>query len=160
MKQAEDNFHITAELDLPWENIRAIRERIGARLATRDTGIRTSTMMAASELLENAMKYGEPVPAASRIRFDLTVSETTIELVVSNGCSDIGWVDALRECIERVRFSADRESLFTERLEQLLDNPNQSARLGIYRIGFEGAFDLRCSYQDKVVQITATRSLT
>jgi len=40
----------------------------------------------------------------------------------------------------------------------LLAHPDESGKLGVYRIGFEGGFELACEYTKSVVTVTATRN--
>ena len=53
--------------------------------------------------------------------------------------------------------AADKQALYLARLEELLANAEESGKLGIYRIGFEGGFDLQLDYTNHVVTVTATR---
>ena len=49
------------------------------------------------------------------------------------------------------------EQLYVARLQELMNNPTQSTRLGLYRIGHEGKFDLDYSYGEQILELTARR---
>jgi len=59
--------------------------------------------------------------------------------------------------VEQLRNTEDPASLYLERLQQLMQDPNDSGQLGIYRIGFEGRFQLTCDYADEVVHVRGVR---
>ena len=115
-------------------------------------------MMTASELVENAVKYGEDVPAARCISFALTVDDETIRIEVSNGSTDKDGVRNLQSRVNEIARTPDKAALYVARLEKLLIEPAENGNLGLYRIAFEGQFDLACRYVDEVVTVTATRT--
>lgn len=115
--------------------------------------------MTACELLENAIKYGEEVPAARAIVFTLSLVEGSVDIVVVNGCTDRSSVDRLLCRIQSLRDASNKAELYVERLQELLVGPSESANLGIYRIALEGGFALDATYADEVVTVTATRRL-
>jgi len=49
------------------------------------------------------------------------------------------------------------DQMLTKRLQELMNNPTQSTRLGLYRIGHEGKFDLDYSYGEQILELTAKR---
>ncbi|MBN2196934.1 MAG: hypothetical protein JW751_29285 [Polyangiaceae bacterium] len=121
--------------------------------------LRNAASMVASELLENAIKYGEGVPDAPTIEFSFTLEAGQILIVVRNGATLESNVRRLQEHIEALNRAEDRSSLYLLRLEELLEQPAQNSGLGVYRIGYEGEFDLECTYVDRVVTVTASRSI-
>ena len=124
-------------------------------------GLRAAAQMVASELLENAIKYGEAVPAAPQINFVFRSDERRMTIIVSNGLHSELNYERLRSHVEALAAAEDPAAVYVARLQELMDNPTQeSAGLGIYRIGLEGGFALECRYQDRVVSVTATRSIS
>jgi hypothetical protein len=135
-----------------------MRGRVAEALKEADESLRAATVMVTSELLENAVKYGEEVPAAQNIKVSLTVTEASIIVKVINGSADAKGVAALARRVDEIMSAPDKSVLYFARLEQLMSDPTESGRLGLYRIAFEGQFDIQLSYQDQVVVITATRN--
>ena len=114
--------------------------------------------MVASELLENAIKYGEAVPTAPEIAFIFTLSEEELRIVVANGAYGGRNVQRLQQHVAALKDAENRVALYTARLQALLAEPNQVTGLGIYRIGLEGGYELECTYENNVVTVIATRS--
>ena len=140
-----------------WPNVREIRQRVGAALKDCPAQLRSAAVMTASELVENAIKYGESVPAARTVTFSLEATSGEVRIRVANGSTNAHGVAELGRRVEEVRGAADKQALYLARLEQLLAEADESGKLGIYRIGFEGGFDLECDYSNEVVTMTATR---
>jgi len=142
-----------------WANVRAVRASVRELLLDYPSEFNHAATMVSSELLENAIKYGEGVAAAPMIQFHLGLVDEMIQVKVINGSTDPVAVDELMCHVRLVRESSDKAALYQARLEQLLMHPSTSAKLGIYRIAHEGRFDIDCAYVNEVVTVTATRSL-
>jgi anti-sigma regulatory factor (Ser/Thr protein kinase) len=140
-----------------WPNVREIRQRVGIALEGCPAQLRSAAMMTASELVENAIKYGESVPAASTVTFVLDASPGLLYMRVVNGSTNAHGVAELQRRVQELRTAEDKQALYLARLEQLLADADESGKLGIYRIGFEGGFDLQLEYTNDVVTVTATR---
>jgi hypothetical protein len=154
-----NEFTIRARLEPVWGTIRTIRADIMRRLEGCAEGIRSATGMVASELLENAMKYGGAAPSTPTIEFELCVTGELLRLAVTNGIAESADLTRLAARIAEVNAAEDKAKPYIRRLEQLLERPSERAGLGIYRIGFEGQFELRCSEKDGAVTVIATRSM-
>jgi len=115
--------------------------------------------MVASELVENAIKYGENVANHPGIEVSLVCDGRTLSLTVANGASSSEAIRELERHTNELAQSPDKAELYMKRMLALMDHPDGCSRLGLYRIGFEGQFDLECSYDDGVVRMTATRAL-
>ncbi len=129
-------------------------------LADAPPELQSATMMTASELVENAIKYGESVPAAPKIGVALTLADNKVRIETVNGSRNPSRVAVLLVTVDQIAKAPDREALYLARLEQAMITPSASGQLGLYRIAFEGRFDLSCSYDDGVVRVTATRALS
>jgi hypothetical protein len=151
------NAHIALTVPHAWHHIRLTRKRVTDALVDADSVLRSAGAMTASELLENAIKYGEDVPAAPNISFSMVAEGGRLQFEVSNGATQTSGVRELQQRIDEVSRAPDKATLYMRRLEQLLANPTESGKLGIYRIAFEGKFDLECRYFDQVVTVIATR---
>lgn len=142
-----------------WEMVRKLRLQVDAELADYARELRSAASMTASELVENSIKYGEIVAGAPVIRFSMKVENGTISIQTINGCTDDAGVALLMSRVQETTHSANRAALYIARLEQLVENPSGSARLGVYRIALEGGFDLECTYENHVVTVTASRGV-
>lgn len=151
---------MTVHISLPhtWDHIRQIRNRVGEALKDADPSLRSAVVMVTSELVENAVKYGENVRAAPQIDVALEMGPEAIVIHVRNGSTDERAVDTLKERVDEIMSAPDKSVLYLARLEELMADPTETGRLGLYRIAFEGEFDIAFSYGDQVVTMTATRN--
>jgi anti-sigma regulatory factor (Ser/Thr protein kinase) len=145
------------KIPLIWQHVREVRDAVNASLAFAPHRIREAAAMAGAELVENAVKYGEELPGMAAISFSISASDERVTMQVSNGSRDIAAVQELMQRVDRLRNAESPESLYLERLEELMDDPTDSGQLGVYRIGFEARFKLACEYQESVVTVTAVR---
>lgn len=152
------DVQIQASIEPIWSTVRKTRKQIVEELAEHPAELRTAAAMVASELLENAIKYGEAVLGAPNIEFSFSLEDGRVRIAVTNGTRSALNVERLQERIEALNRAEDRSSLYLRRLEELLEHPAQNAGLGVYRIGYEGGFDLECFYDNDVMTVTATRS--
>jgi hypothetical protein len=141
-----------------WDHIRQIRSRVAEALKDTDSSLRSAAVMVTSELVENAVKYGEEVPAARHISVSLAMGSNSIVIQVKNGSADANAVDALARRVDEIMSAPDKSVLYLTRLEELLSNPIETGKLGLYRIAFEGQFDIHFSYTNQVVTMMATRN--
>jgi hypothetical protein len=157
---AIESLLINTSIRPMWSSIRAIRVAVQTALAQYDDELAEAAIMVSSELLENALKYGEEVEAAPVIQFYLGLIDAAIVVRVANGSTDTEAVEDLKRHVRLVNQSDDKGALYQARLEELLMCSCTSSKLGIYRIAHEGRFDIDCSYHKDVVTVTATRSLS
>lgn len=150
-----------ALLDMPlrtmWSEVQDVRDKVEALLADLPAEAREATVMTASELVENAIKYGEPVPAAPHATVSLDRDGDLVRVVVRNGAASEAGARELLAHVARLAAAHDRMALYVDRLRELMTSPGGASRLGIYRIGCEGGFDLAADFADRVVTVTATR---
>jgi hypothetical protein len=142
-----------------WSEVQEVRERVETLLADLPTEVRAATVMTASELVENAIKYGESVPAAPHASVALDYDGQRVEVIVKNGVASPESVEALRAHVARLAAATDRTALYIQRLQELMMSGGGSTQLGIYRIGCEGNFDVECEYANQVVTVRATRQV-
>jgi anti-sigma regulatory factor (Ser/Thr protein kinase) len=140
-----------------WSRVREVREHVARLVEQAPPALRAASIMTASELVENAIKYGETVAGAEAVSFVFHAAPDRIRIEVKNGSTNRAGVAELRRRIEEISSAEDRQAMYLFRLEELLRCPDQSGKLGIYRIGFEGGFELGFDYVDDVVTVTATR---
>ena len=142
-----------------WSEVRQIRHDIGDLLRACPRELRNATAMTASELLENAIKYGQSAPGAPSIEFSLRMAPDCLRVEVTSGTSDPTAVARLRQRIRELSSAEDRASYCIKRLEDSARSPVRPGDRGLYRIGSEGGFDLECLMVDRVVTVVATRRI-
>ena len=149
--------HLQLSFEPMWPNVREIRQQVGTALEACPEQLRNAAIMTSSELVENAVKYGESVPAAKTVTFQLEAAADLLSIRVVNGSTNARGVAELQRRVQELRRAPDKQALYLARLEELLTQADESGKLGIYRIGFEGGFDLHLDYTNDVVSVTATR---
>jgi hypothetical protein len=150
--------HLQLSLEPMWPTVREIRQRVGSALQDCPDHVRSAAIMTSSELVENAIKYGESVPGAKAATFVLDATAESVSIRVVNGSTNRLGVAELERRVRELRQSADKQALYLARVEELLADDEENGNLGIYRIGFEGGFELELDYTNQVVTVTATRN--
>ena len=154
---------LSIAIDPIWGTVREIRAKVSALLTPYSTELRLAATMTASELLENAIKYGESVARAPRIVFSLGLADGIIRIETVNGCNDHENVQRLQARLHRLATTEDPKALYLNSIEELLALASAATSggsgLGLYRIAAEGGFTLSCHYEDGVVSVLATRSI-
>jgi hypothetical protein len=154
-----EKLHIKTDRRPDWSEVRTIRESVASAVSDLSEEVREAAVMAASELVENAIKYGERVANHPGIEVSVVCDAHTLSLTVSNGTSNHEAVRELKRHTDALAASQDKFELYMNRIHTLMEQPDGCSRLGLYRIGFEGLFELACSYDDNVVRMTATRAI-
>jgi anti-sigma regulatory factor (Ser/Thr protein kinase) len=142
-----------------WSEIGKIRQHVALALSGLGASLRDAAVMVVSELVENAIKYGESIPNAPGIEVSVVRDHTRLSVSVASGTKDEETARRLRGYTEALAASQDKLGLYVARAQSLADAPEPHTRLGLYRIGLEGAFDLHCTHADGVLRMTATRTL-
>jgi hypothetical protein len=160
MSKNKETISINLSITSTWSIIKDVQDKTERLLnehgASRD--ITEAIIMCASELLENAIKYGSSADNTNRVSFDLGIRDGMIQLSVSNGIEDEADVRNVKLHIERIRNTDNPGELYTERLKQLLENPKPGiSQLGLYRIAFEGECTLDFTYRDGILIMRAER---
>ena len=143
-----------------WNIVKEVGDNIEKVLKISKRELLESATMAAAELIENAVKYGEPVGNGleSCIEFEARIEDGKIIIRVMNGAMNMRNVNNVIEHIEKIKASGDPFELYTGRLNELLNNPRSGvSQLGLYRIAYEGQFTLDYEYRDNILTITAVR---
>ena len=147
------------EIPVAWHHIREARTLVHEALTAHDRSLRDAAGMTLSELLENALKYGEAVPGMPGASYTLLVEPAYVELQVSNGLSSEQSLTELKTRIDAIAAAPDKQALYIERLEEIMNNPSVGGQLGLFRIACEGGFDLSYRFEPPILTVTARRSL-
>ncbi|MFO0659985.1 MAG: hypothetical protein U0165_09170 [Polyangiaceae bacterium] len=154
---------IELNISLPggvWQRVREVRAKVAEAASELSTEVRTAAVMVTAELVENAIKYGESVPGCEDVQVHVTISSTQVAIEVANGATSRPALNELFERVEQISTSDNREGLYIKRLEEMLQSPGLSGKLGLYRIGFEGNFELTCRHDGQILTVRATRELS
>ncbi len=145
-----------------WESVRDIRQRVGELLKDHPEELRAATMMAASELLENAVKYAECSARVPRVAFDLGLEDGALQITTTNPMADRAKLQHLSSVLDKLATTPDPERLYLDRIQQRSGNaadlPNSG--LGLYRVAAEGHFRLAHRFRDDMLSVIASRSIT
>lgn len=155
----ESEFHFKTRVIPEWSELSKIREHVALALSGLRQSLRDAAVMVVSELVENAIKYGESIPGAPGIEVSVVRDKARLSVTVVSGTTDEEAARRLRGYTEALAASHDKLGLYVARVQSLADTPDSHSRLGLHRIGAEGAFDLRCTHENGVLRMTATRSL-
>jgi hypothetical protein len=148
------------DVPLSWTWIESVRTTVATQLADRDEDLRDASVMVASELAENVVKYGEPRPGTDSGQIQLNIDDQFVRVLSVNGVQAQQRVERLAVIFERLRTAPDPLQLYMQRLQELLANPNQvETQTGFLRIVCEGQFALSHDYAGGVLTITAERKL-
>ena len=148
-------------LDIPvsWQFVRSVKKMVEESLAEVAEPVRYAAGMVASELVGNAIKYGEATAAAPYATLRLEVTEHCIVIVVANGVKSPERAQQVQRRIEQMTQSQDKEGFYLNRLQELLSGSTHGSQLGLYRIGYEGEFELSYTFAEQVLTVRATRGL-
>jgi hypothetical protein len=140
------------------DDLPKVRSRVRELLVDLPADVRDAAVMTASELVENAMKYGATLPEMNSGALVVDLDQSALTITVENGALPGEPVQSLQRSIDRINSSWNRETLYLARLQEIFDDPDAKGKLGLLRIAFEGRFDIRCTYAEPIVTITAKRA--
>jgi hypothetical protein len=143
-----------------WDTVKQVRDRVDSIVKKIDDDLSYASKMTASELIENAVKYGCGIHEGEGIAFELEV--TTDEILIKTVNRIINQEDYLivKSHIDKISATDNPEALYISRLMELMENskPGQS-QLGLYRIAYEGEFMLKYELKDDILTVIATRKI-
>lgn len=150
---------VVVELPAQWALLNHVRKVVFEHLQGYNAETREAVAMVASELVENAIKYGEPLPDGQNSQFCLSMTGGLVRIEVTNGLSSATAFRALLARLEEIAAADDKMALYVRRMQEIYDNPVNSVGLGLFRIAFEGACTMQCFWSDRVLRMVATRLL-
>jgi hypothetical protein len=110
---------------------------------------------AASELLENAVKYASA--EGTKISMEYIQDENLLNLSVENFSAKEN-INILLEQLEEVT-SSDPHSVYLKKIQDAALNANESTHLGLARIRFETNTDIKVKVEGDLVKISMTFDL-
>jgi hypothetical protein len=145
-------------LSTAWEQVGSLRESVGDSLLFAPDEVKDATVMTAAELVENTIKHGAH-GAGEKAMFSMRIEDGQVVLEVSNTVpTEHGAADLIQR-VARIAAAPDKSELYLARMTELMTNPEARGGIGLYRIAFEGQFDLEARRQGSVVTVRATRRL-
>ena len=92
---------IDRNIPLVWDHVREIRDLVVDELAHLPEDVRDAAAMTSSELLENAVKYGDTERPPGQATFTLVHTPEDVRIELSNPCRSDGALSKLRDHIDR-----------------------------------------------------------
>ncbi len=137
-----------------WDSLEQIINKTESSLENLGGEFIDASIMAATELVENAIKYGN---TKTMIEFAITADDHQIRITVSNTIRAQQDYEEVKYLIDKISRSDDLYALFTERLLDVskTDNKYARTRLGLIRIAYEGRFEMTYNLKDDFLTITA-----
>jgi hypothetical protein len=148
------------EIPPTWQFVRNVKRMIEEELLAYPEQLRYATSMVASELAGNAIKYGDKTEGAPRPTLSISARDNQILIEVTNRVLSSEALQQATMRIDQMAQSDKKEEFYLNRLQELLTGSSHGSRLGLYRIGYEGAFDLSYSCVDNMLTIKATRGIS
>lgn len=148
-------YRVQYDITPMWAMIRQSHETVLKLLAEPYPHLNGAAATVASELLENAVKYG-----GGHIDFRCEVVDDHVVITAINSVADHSDVESMKRHIDRIRAAADPFDLYVERLTMLMENPEaKQTQLGLYRIAYEARFTLAYAQHGEYVEVKASRSV-
>lgn len=157
-----DLVNFSYNIDVVWNTVKLIRDKVASLIATQGDELVDACKMTSSELVENAIKYGCTVESGKGIEFAFSLGEGEVRISVTNGVISQADIENVRAHIDEIKAASNPQALYIKRLTTLLENPDlKQSQLGLYRIAFEGEFELQYSYDEpkKILTVTATKKI-
>ncbi|MCB1190675.1 MAG: hypothetical protein H7A23_23145 [Leptospiraceae bacterium] len=154
----EKDYSIYVTTQPTWSFVSAVRDKVKEELKEYDKEIVESGEIAASELIENAIKYGVSSEDAPVVEFKFKNENKKIEICVVNGIESIGSIHTLIAFMEKIKNVTNKQELYIERLREILEQPTHTrSQLGLYRILYETEFDLTYEVKGNKLTVWAIR---
>ncbi len=141
-----------------WDSLERIISETESSLDKFGRDLTDASVMAATELVENAIKYGDNKTV---IEFAITVDDHRILINVSNTIRTPQDYEDVKYYIDKIMASDNLHTLFADRLLKVAksDDKQMRTRLGLIRIAYEGCFKMTYNLKDDFLTITAATDL-
>lgn len=137
-----------------WAYVSCVRSFIGnfCAISLADKTQADKISLAASELVENAVKYASSED--TRIKVEVTDDRRFMILTVENKASD-QQIEVLKKEFEKVT-SGDPLQAYLEKMKEAAISPKGQSQLGLARIQYESNADLTLKIKEKnLISVTA-----
>ncbi|HNZ27931.1 MAG TPA: ATP-binding protein [Spirochaetota bacterium] len=142
------------------KSIDFVKRSIKERLNIADENLLHQIEMVICELLENSVKYCPPENNNQDIELQFINDDKTIKIIVTNNIKSTDDRKNIEETIGKIKSSPDSNNLYVERIREILNaKEHGKSQMGLYRIVYEGEFEITYSIDDDKLSITAVKSL-
>ena len=151
---------MSASMPPTWSLVKEIRKNSSEYLqkGSNNSVDYDAVIMVVSELVENAVKYGVRSSNGTCVDFNLSVHDSLVEITVKNGLEKLEDYESIVFALDAINGPKSREDLYRARLVQIYDSPvNEKGCLGLYRIAYEGGFNIACQLESDLVKLRAWR---
>jgi hypothetical protein len=157
LRSEESDGYIELKFGPRWKYIAVVRAFIQNFLAVSfsDDARADKIAMAASELLENAVKYA--IGEETRVRVGLSTKDGDVEISVSNKASPEA-IEGLKSVWDKV-MSGDALAAYIEMMRQAATRSDGKSQLGLVRIRYEtgGVMELQVEGDRITIVLTCAK---
>ena len=139
-----------------WEELARVRAAIEEYFSESPEEFRAAATMAGLELAENVIKHGSDSSVGS---VTVSVREGEVVIATQNQVTSTQRASAVCARIQEIADRGAREMYMTRMLELMQAPSGQGSGLGLFRIAYEGAFQLSCEILGDRLCIYARRRL-
>jgi len=141
----EEDLRLDLVICSQWERIDSVRDVVANCVAAvfGELDLKDSLAMVSAELLENALKYGQP---EGRVRLSIRTDGHDLVVTVGNNIDKKSrHPQTLQRWLTWLRQFDDAFAAYTAALRQVYErNDEEDSGLGFARIGYEGHCQLAC----------------
>ncbi|MBP7553070.1 MAG: ATP-binding protein [Spirochaetes bacterium] len=142
------------------KSIDFVKHSIKERLNVMDVNLLHQIEMVVSELLENSVKYCPPENNNQDIKLQFINDNKTVKIIVTNNIKSTDDKKNIEETIGKIQNSPESNNLYLERIREILyQKEHGKSQMGLYRIVYEGEFEITYSIDDDKLSITAVKNL-
>lgn len=124
------NKAIKMDIPVMWQFVKNVKRLVEETLRNYPDNIRYSAGMVASELVGNAIKYGDRTELAPQATFEITVTDSHVIIDVSNGVRSMDHLAQVTKRIDELSGTTNKEEFYLRRLQELLSGASQGSQLG------------------------------
>jgi hypothetical protein len=143
--------------------LKNIRHSIREKISKINAKLVDATIIVASELCENAIKYGIDISQEEKMRMELKIENGKIIIFVKNGISDKLHMKNLVQHIDMINNAENSFDLYIETIKKLIARKNAKiSQLGLIRIAAECDFKLSYVIEHgkvEIIEISAERMI-
>jgi hypothetical protein len=159
----EVNFHLELPLQPEWQNVDLLRLAILNCLSAvfGDPDLSESVGIVTSELLENAIKYGDWAQARGRfLLLNVRGGGSVVKVEVSSPIDDGSpHVTRIQSTIDWIRGFPSAREAYIARMRDIAEHGEKSgeSKMGLVRIAYEGPCAIEADFRpDGVMRVKAT----
>ena len=149
---------LVVELPSLWSALVDVRAKVAQFLQSTPEDVCDAAVMAASELVENAIKYGTSGKGDNTLQVKLEGADLRVQVCSKSGA--ISRIDELKKTIDEIRVAPDIHELYLEHMRISAQRQSKQTQLGLYRIADEGGFSISVVDNGTRTCVAATRSLS